>query len=1193
MTKSGFKRSATRVARLSLLTTACAASFAYAAPAFAEGGALAGTGALKDIQPEAHANLTAVLPEAHAAFVPPVVPVAHTYVEPTAPVPHRAFIDPSEPEPEILIANPGTPTTARDTGITGVGQMVVDSGGGFIGLCTGTLINPRTVIFAAHCVNTRPATAYGANSGGTGIAFGFEAFTRANAPGEVDELRRWLIGDATGAGRFQTNLAQAFYNVNQVVYNPFSLEPASRGFLYGDVAIATLDTPAANIPTWALLFSPLSAPGTISQTTGTGYNVGIVGYGGNGTGTSGTQPIDFRRRAAENVIGALTDLSTFEQFLFGSPPSTLTQNLYFIDFDDPLRGAAGASIFDFNAFKDDARIKNGLPSEGTTAGGDSGGPMILQNFSRQLVIGVLSGGYTRFFNGQSTNGYGTVSFYQPLYLYWDWIAANNPYHYVSAKAGDGSWTDPTRWLTTLDPSYYILSGGQLVNGVPTVPGEQAAGTSGDFGQICFQSTFFQSDECLDTATGQFLVNGQPAPAGQPSDGLTVMHIDGDAVANAAGNGLVNTGPTPHNGAAVLPAATLANGLPGASNFIPNNADPVRATGVLARYFDVTLSASGTTTLSGANIVIDRLTIGTAGAGLVVASDASLTSLINVNQFAGTVAVNGTLNSVGDYSLFGGAISGTGRINTPFLTSVLGTFNPGTTTTVGNLTVGGNLVMSSGTNFIVNLGPNQTSDRITVLQNGNPAAGRANLGGTLSLVPVAGYRATFGDQFTIVSAAGGVSGQFVAPGAFSPILNPVVSYGAGTVTVRIDARSYNTVIDPNSPIQRAFATLLDQNRPNSAGNLAGVYGELDLMTQANIRTTLEGLAPRTPSMNIGSGVIVTEVLGRFYRERIANAATGETAGTVAMYGRPLQLAAVNANEGMGMEVMSDVGTGMVNAGSTDEDSAVFLAGGYINGSGVGTSGATPGGRNQFDGFYITAGIEQLVGDKDFLGFGVSYADLDGSAPNNLAETGGTLYQGTVYGGVHVGSRGLADFQASGGIYSLSTARQALVGLNSFNLTASDDVMSMSGELGFSVLPASTAAVAITPRVSLRYSTLNFQPLSETGGAAGMTYDLESSQSLQARAGFTARTSAGNIRPYVSLNFVHELLDQPTGVLANFTLGSGNGVLFGFDGDDKNWGEAAAGLSIGGENMSASLSAETTVFRSDYRNQTYRASVSLRF
>src|SRR4051794_25536065 len=43
--------------------------------------------------------------------------------------------------PEIVIATPGTPTTARDpVNVTGVGQMVIDEQNGFISLCTGTLI---------------------------------------------------------------------------------------------------------------------------------------------------------------------------------------------------------------------------------------------------------------------------------------------------------------------------------------------------------------------------------------------------------------------------------------------------------------------------------------------------------------------------------------------------------------------------------------------------------------------------------------------------------------------------------------------------------------------------------------------------------------------------------------------------------------------------------------------------------------------------------------------------------------------------------------------------------------------------------------------------------------------------------------------------------------------------------------------
>lgn len=380
-----------------------------------------------------------------------------------------APIAPTAPDASILVALPGTPTTARDpVNITGIAQMVVESGGG-VDLCTGTLINPRTVLFAAHCVNSRAATAYGASWGGTAIAFGFETNTRANAAGQTDELLVWLRGNGPNAtGRYQTNTAQAFFNVDAVAYNPLSLEPAARSFLYGDVAIAALDTPARGIPTWALMFSQLTAPTQITAASGTGYHVTIAGYGGNGTGASGDAGIDFRRRTAENWLGAVTSLFNFESFLFGTSTSP-TQNVYFIDFDDPARGTAAASPFDFNAFRD-----NALPREGSTAGGDSGGPLILdQAYSRQLVIGVLSGGYTRFFNGQPANGYGTVAFYQPLYLYWDWIAANNPYRYVGATAGNGNWEDASRWVSLTDPNYFIIGpNGQLVNGVPALTGER-------------------------------------------------------------------------------------------------------------------------------------------------------------------------------------------------------------------------------------------------------------------------------------------------------------------------------------------------------------------------------------------------------------------------------------------------------------------------------------------------------------------------------------------------------------------------------------------------------------------------------------------------------------------------------------------------------------------------------------------------
>ena len=113
-------------------------------------------------------------------------------------------------QPNIVISDPGTPTTALDPNdVTGIGQMVIDQQNGFIGLCTGTLINPRTVIFASHCVNETPdgtgfqdPWGYGAASGGLPIAFGFRAEQQCRRQFRVRQLAVWRLSDR----RFQLSL---------------------------------------------------------------------------------------------------------------------------------------------------------------------------------------------------------------------------------------------------------------------------------------------------------------------------------------------------------------------------------------------------------------------------------------------------------------------------------------------------------------------------------------------------------------------------------------------------------------------------------------------------------------------------------------------------------------------------------------------------------------------------------------------------------------------------------------------------------------------------------------------------------------------------------------------------------------------------------------------------------------------------
>src|SRR5262249_15026871 len=117
---------------------------------------------------------------------------------------------------------------------------------------------------------------------------------------------------------------------------------------------------------------------------------------------------------------------------------------------------------------------------------------------------------------------------QPLYLYWDWVAANNPYHYVSSVAGSANWTDPTHWITNLDPNYIILdSNGNPINGVPTNLGAGTTGNTGTWGQACFQSG--GTSDCLDMSTGVETVEVKPIGTdgvGDVNNGHAIVSIDG-------------------------------------------------------------------------------------------------------------------------------------------------------------------------------------------------------------------------------------------------------------------------------------------------------------------------------------------------------------------------------------------------------------------------------------------------------------------------------------------------------------------------------------------------------------------------------------------------------------------------------------------------------------------------------------------
>lgn len=1067
-----------------------------------------------------------------------------------------------------------TPADIVDgTDVNGVGIMYRADGY----VCTGTLINPRTVIFAAHCVNDYDPSTYSTVNDGIPVAFAFQSNAR---PGLVN----WINNG------YRTNTALSVYNVNNIAYNPDSLDPPALSFLYGDTAMATLDTPASDVPTWAMLFSALPAPESISDTTGTGYHVTITGYGRSGSGTTGNSyGIDYRRKVAENFLGMLGSLDDIDIFLFGEGGG-YTQNLYQTDFDDPTR----TNEFDFNVFKDDA-----LPNEGNTAGGDSGGPLILdQPFDQKVVLGVLSGG-SRYFLEQPQSSYGGSAFYQPLYLFWDWIAQNNPYRYATAKAGDGKWSDASHWVTALDPNYMIIdSNGSLVNGVPTTPGAGAFGEDDaqKFGQVCYQPNDGSDDACYDVGTDTLLINGEPVEATDAtttSGSKTVADNKGkveiaerspsDGAASLADEAIVEA---QAEGDAVLPAATLANGLPGATNFVPNNIDPVAAQGVVGRYYDVTLSAAGKTTLD-IDATVDRFTISGTGSTLDVTSAGSLTSLMDINHLAGVVNVDGAVETPGDYLLLSGLLSGKGTLRTPYFTNIMGVVAPGGIGTVGTLTVEGNAILSSGSTLHVDLG-SSGSDLLAVKAT-DDVEGVAAVDGKVVFGAATGAKLRYGSRYTFLTAEGGVEGTFDTPTNISAILKPVLTYGANSVSVTIDAGTYAGVVNGGSQVQTSFARLLDQNRA-LYGNYATLYGEADLLSIAAIQASLEAMAPRTEALRTSMSEVLNDNMARFYRDRLARVSGGSMGGTLTMTGQPLQLAALSMNN---LNLGMDQGGGnetVTQENALPDDVSAFIAGGYIDGKSDPMRGAITTGRDKFDGWYGAAGIEKMIGDDAVIGLAASFSELKGNT--GIGDTArARLYQATVYGNWVLGGVVL-DGVGSAGTLTSKTKRAFAVGTTPYTLRGSDQQLALSGEIGIGA-PLGGDAFTITPRASLRGAYISGGNLAEYGGDTALVIHRHAIQSAQGRLGATAKIDVGGFKPYLTANYVHEFRDQPAYFLANFVGGTGSLAPFALGGSDKNWGEVGGGLTLSTGNVDISLSADTTAWRGNLSYQSYRAALKFHF
>jgi hypothetical protein len=325
--------------------------------------------------------------------------------------------------------------------------------------------------------------------------------------------------------------------------------------------------------------------------------------------------------------------------------------------------------------------------------------------------------------------------------------------------------------------------------------------------------------------------------------------------------------------------------------------------------------------------------------------------------------------------------------------------PGTTGTIGTLTFGGNVILASGTQLLIDVGPGGTSDKIAVVAN-NGSGGQLNVGGSVGFAPVSGQVIRAGDVYTIATATGGISGQFNSPAALSAILTPTLAYSANAITARIVAAPMPMSSPPRVPDRLCPAARPESQQPGQS--LEPVRHARPGLGRVDPHL-VGGAGPSTEALKRGQGTMALDNTARFY-EHLATLSPREgLGGTLTMVGQPVQVASLAMSNlaGTQAQMATDSGGVSMRENVLPENVAVFLAGDTIGRSRALPQTTSSNVRDRFDGFYVATGIETEVDEASIIGFGFSYTKTTGNTSFGQYARG-DLYQGTLYGKTELGA-----------------------------------------------------------------------------------------------------------------------------------------------------------------------------------------------
>ena len=347
---------------------------------------------------------------------------------------------------------------------------------------------------------------------------------------------------------------------------------------------------------------------------------------------------------------------------------------------------------------------------------------------------------------------------------------------------------------------------------------------------------------------------------QGADGTFAGAVSGTGSLTKTGAGtLVLSGANTYSGGTTVNAGTLQGDTTSLQGSIADNAALVfnqNADGI----FTGSVSGSGVLTKSGTGMLV----------------------LDGSNPFAGTTNVQAGTLEVGDAhtpsAFLGGnvqvAAGGTLRGHGTIGGNVINNGNLWAGGSIGTLAIQGNYTQSAGSTITVDALPTGQASLLTV-------GGSASiLGGNTLVLAQSGNWAPQTD-YTILTAAGGVSGQFASATSSLTFLSPVLTYTAHAVDLSLQRNDISFASVAQTPNQRATAAAAD-----SLGFGSAVYGALTLLDAPTARHAFDQLSgviyPSTRTALIDDSRYVRDTINRHLLGLNNDGSEGATAAGVSVW-----------------------------------------------------------------------------------------------------------------------------------------------------------------------------------------------------------------------------------------------------------------------------------------------------------------------